>query len=236
MSILNAAMKQCGEFAADGGGAVEGRTWVLAAAAVLVAVTATSVVVVASGTKEAKGPDPGARANTEQVQKGELSSMVSMPGILTYGARPDGSPFSAINRARGIYTKLPEVGDRVGCGGVLYRVDDDPVLLLCGTVPAYRDLRMGDKGKDVRQLNRTLRKPGNRFTSKTKQALKKLQRHTGSPATGVLDLGDAVVLPKSTRISEVRPARCVGAAGRTGRAGHVRHARGAGEPRAVAAG
>jgi len=34
------------------------------------------------------------------------------------------------------------------------------VLLLCGTVPAYRDLHRGDVGQDVRQLNRNLHKLG----------------------------------------------------------------------------
>ena len=98
----------------------------------------------------------GPPANTAKVERGKLSAMVSQSGTLTYRARPDGSPYSVVNRAGGTYTELPENGDKVGCGGVLYRVDDKPVLLLCGTVPAYRDLHTGDAGKDVRQLNRNL--------------------------------------------------------------------------------
>ena len=69
--------------------------------------------------------------------------MVSQDGTLTYRARSDGSPYSVINQARGVYTSCPTSGDKVGCGGVLYRVDDRPVLLLCGTVPAYRDSARG---------------------------------------------------------------------------------------------
>ena len=61
-------------------------------------------------------------------------------GILTYQARSDGSPVSVTNQAAGTYTTLPEVGDKVACGGVLYRVDEKPVVLLCGPVPAYREL------------------------------------------------------------------------------------------------
>ena len=74
-------------------------------------------------------------------------------------------------------------GDRVDCGGVLYRVDDRPVVLLCGTIPAYRALHLGVKGRDVRQLNRNLHQLGydadahvridggeNLFTSRTEQA------------------------------------------------------------------
>jgi hypothetical protein len=53
--------------------------------------------------------------------------MVSLNGTLTY-------------QATGTYTELPDEGDKVDCGDVLYWVDDEPVLLLCGTVPAYRHL------------------------------------------------------------------------------------------------
>ena len=111
----------------------------------------------------AKQATPAAQeppANTATVEQGELSAMVSLDGTLTYRARSDGSPYSAINQARGIYTELPDDGDKVDCGDVLYRVDDDPVLLLCGTVPAYRDLDSGDAGNDVRQLNRNLHELG----------------------------------------------------------------------------
>jgi hypothetical protein len=54
---------------------------------------------------------------------------------------------------------------------VLYRVDDKPVLLLCGTVPAYRALHVGDAGQDVRQLNRNLHLRGDAFSTKTEKAL-----------------------------------------------------------------
>src|SRR5204863_1928092 len=127
-----------------------------------------------------------AAPNTATVQEGKLSAAVSQDGTLTYRARPDGSPFSAINHARGTYTELPEVGDKVDCGGVLYRVDDRPVLLLCGTVPAYRALHVGDAGQDVRELNRNLhvRGVGDAFTTKTEKALEALQRRMGVHVNG----------------------------------------------------
>ena len=132
------------------------KTWVPAGAAVLVAVAVIGGAVVLSGADHTTGDAQAALANTAQVDQGKLSAVVSQKGTLTHRARPDGSPFSAINQARGTYTELPEVGDKVHCGGVLYRVDDKPVLLLCGTVPAYRALHEGDTGQDVRQLNRHL--------------------------------------------------------------------------------
>ena len=136
------------------------KTWMLAGAAVLAAVTVTGGVVVASGSDEATAAALTTARQHREGGAGELASMVSLDGTLTYRARSDGSPFSAINRARGTYTKLPGEGREVDCGDVFYRVDDDPVLLLCGTVPAYRDLNRGDKGKDVRQLNRNLHELG----------------------------------------------------------------------------
>src|SRR5919198_2595295 len=190
------------------------RTWALAAAAVLIA--ATCAVVVMSGTEHPTAAARALAAGTVTVQRGELSAMVSQGGTLTYRARSDGSPFAVINQARGVYTELPENGDEVGCGGVLYRVDDRPVVLLCGTVPAYRDLHVGVKGRDVRQLNRNLHQLGydadahvrigagdNAFTSKTEQALKALQRKKGVGMTGELATDDAIFLPEAIRIAKV---------------------------------
>jgi peptidoglycan hydrolase-like protein with peptidoglycan-binding domain len=190
------------------------KTWALAAAAVLVA--ATCGVVVMSGAEHTTAAAQTPAANTVKVELGELSAMVSQGGTLTYRARSDGSPFAVINQARGVYTSLPESGDRVGCGRVLYRVDDRPVVLLCGTVPAYRALQVGVKGRDVRQLNRNLHQLGydadahvrvdpgdNAFTSKTEQALKALQRKKGVGVTGELATDDAVFLPVAVRIAKV---------------------------------
>jgi hypothetical protein len=176
--------------------------WALTGAAVLVAVAAAGAVVALSGGGQATAAAQAA-TNTAMVQKGRLSAAVSQDGTLTYRARPDGSPFSAINHARGTYTELPAVGDKVGCGGVLYRVDDEPVLLLCGSVPAYRALHVGDKGRDVRQLNRNLHLRGDAFTAKTEKALEALQRRKGVRVTGALALADAVFLPEAVRIAKV---------------------------------
>jgi hypothetical protein len=177
---------------------------VLTGVAVLVAVVAAAGGVVAlSGGEQATAAAQAVSASTAPVQRGRLSAAVSQDGTLTYRARPDGSPFSAINQARGTYTELPEVGDEVDCGAVLYRVDDEPVLLLCGAVPAYRALHAGDAGQDVRQLNRNLHVRGGAFTTKTAKALEALQRRKGAHVTGALALADAVFLPEPVRIAKV---------------------------------
>jgi len=192
------------------------KRWVLAGAAVLVAAAVTGGVMAMSAAKQAKLSAQEPPPNTAQVVRGKLSATVFDYGTLTYRARSDGSPYSVINQARGTYTKLPDAGDQVGCGDVLYRVDDHPVLLLCGAVPAYRDLLAGNVGEDVRQLNRNLHTLGydtvagvdiaaddNAFTSRTEKALQVLQRNEGFAITGKLAFGDALFLPESVRIAQV---------------------------------
>ncbi len=190
------------------------RGWALTAAAVLL-VAICGVVV----TSAAQHPSAAARqpaADTVAVEHGPLSAMVSQAGTLTYRARPDGSPYVVINQAAGVYTDLPASGDKVACGDVLYRVDDRPVMLLCGTIPAYRTQRAGTRGRDVRQLNRNLHELGydtgasvridprdDVFTAATQQALGALQRRIGAGVSGRLAIGDAVFLPEAVRIAKV---------------------------------
>jgi multidrug efflux pump subunit AcrA (membrane-fusion protein) len=184
--------------------------WVLAGAAVLVAATGIAVVVATSSSTEAAAAAPDPPVNTGQVERGTLSDMVSLYGTLTYRARSDGSPYNVINQAAGTFTALPDGGDEVGCGDVLYRVDDRPVLALCGAVPAYRDLRRGDAGNDVRQLNANLHALGydadpddDDFTARTRKALEKLQHDRGCAVTGEIRIDGAVVLPDPVRIAAV---------------------------------
>jgi hypothetical protein len=182
---------------------VKRATAVLTGAGAVVAVAVLGGVVVLSRADHATSAAQGQPANTAMVQQGKLSAAVSQDGTLTYRARPDGSPYAVINQARGVYTDLPETGDEVGCGGVLYRVDEQPVLLLCGTVPAYRALHVGDAGQDVRQLNRNLHQRGRVFSAKTEQALEALQRRRGLQVSGALALGEAVFLPEPVRVAKV---------------------------------
>ena len=192
------------------------KTWVLSATALLIAATATCGVVLISSADSATPSEPDTPVNTAKVEKGTLSATVSQAGILTYRARPDGSPYTVVNQAGGIYTGLPENGDRVDCGGEFYRVDDKPVVLLCGTVPTFRVLHRGDVGRDARQLNQNLHQlgydtrahvrvgpDGSAFTVETAKALAVLQRDRRLPVTGVLAPGDAVFLPEPVRIAEV---------------------------------
>ncbi len=191
-----------------------GKRFALAAAAVVVTVTVIGGVVAMSSAKSATPAAQEPPAITATVERGRLSDMVSQYATLTYRGRPDGSPYPVINQARGTYTELPHEGERVGCGDVLYRVNDHPVLLLCGSTPAYRSLSQGVSGHDVSELNANLVDLGyatraqldpssHDFGSATASALEKLQSELGEDRTGALALGRAVFLPESLRIADV---------------------------------
>jgi hypothetical protein len=192
---------------------VKRRTWALIAATVLFAGIAGGVMAVSAGRQVAAATqDP--LPNTAPVIKGTLSDVISAYGTVTYRASPDGSPYLVVNQRGGIYTELPAVGDEVECGTSLYRVDDQPVLLLCGSIPAYRSLAAGDQGADAAELNADLVTLGYAtkqqldpaspaFTVETADALSQLQTSIGQDPSGSLPLGQVVFLPESVRVAAV---------------------------------
>lgn len=190
---------------------------VLLGGGIAVVVAGGGVVLAVTGLYGDDGA-PAAKAGTgtslAAVQEGPLSAQVSESGTLSYAAGADGSPYAVINRASGTYTWLPAPGAKIDCGATLYRIDQKPVILVCGSTPAYRDLSEGDDGTDVRALNATLVHAGyadkseldpdsDHFGGATAVALEKLQDKRGAGMTGDLDLGQAVFLPGPLRISKV---------------------------------
>jgi hypothetical protein len=188
------------------------KRWVLAGLAVLAAIAATGGLVVMSNPKQATSAEQEPPANTVKVEKRTLSAMLSLDGTLTYRAGADGSPYSVIDQAQGTYTKLPQIGQVISQGQVLYRVDDSPVILLNGSTPAYRSLSAGATGVDVAELNadlvalsyatsNQLSPTSSYFGSATTTAVEKLQAALGITQNGTLSLGQAVFEPTAVRVS-----------------------------------
>ena len=190
------------------------KTWARVAAAVLIALVVTGGVLVMSGPKQQVPATQQSPVDTVKVERRALSAMVSQAGTLTYRAQPDGSPYSVINQARGIYTNLPAVGQVVSQGQVLYRVNDHPVVLLYGSTPAYRTLSAGESGPDVGELNADLVALGYgtraqlspksaSFGPATITAVQKLQAVVGATQNGTLTLGQVVLEPTAVRVTSV---------------------------------
>ncbi|GAB3426345.1 hypothetical protein GCM10027569_65470 [Flindersiella endophytica] len=164
-------------------------------------------------TANAAGP-PAAPPATATVREGPLSSQINADGTLTYTANSDGTEYSVANQAGGVYTDLPSGGDVIECGQVLYLVDNRPIVLLCGSTPAYRSLVENETGPDIAQLNDNLVRLGyaskanldphsDTFGAQTSTAVKRLQKKLGVPQSGAIALGDFVYLPGPIRISKL---------------------------------
>jgi hypothetical protein len=143
------------------------------------------------------------------VTRRALTSQVAVSGSIGY----TGS-YGVVNQARGTVTALPAVGQVVVQGQPLYAVDGTPVVLLYGSVPAYRSLAEGMSGEDVGQLNADLVTLGETTTAgldptsdyfswATAVALGRLQAGLGVERTGSLALGQAVFAPYAARITAV---------------------------------
>jgi peptidoglycan hydrolase-like protein with peptidoglycan-binding domain len=182
-----------------------------ALAGVLAAVVA--VVVVADPFASDRSPagvlDNGAATSLATVEEGPLTSQTQVSGTLGYAGS-----LSVVNQATGAATWLPSAGAVIRRGRVLYRVDGHPVVLMYGATPAYRTLKQGMTGSDVRQLNANLVALGyatssaldptsSYFSWETKYALELLQKAVGVTQTGELALGQAVFEPGAVRITHV---------------------------------
>src|SRR5919109_1587814 len=122
--------------------------------------------------------------------------------------------YSVVNQRSGTITWLPAVGRVVKQGQALFKVDGSPVVLLYGSMPVYRDLRQGESGADVRQLNAALAELGydgaaaldptsDEFGWRTRPAVEKLQDDLGVNETGFLARGTVVFLPTAIRVTAV---------------------------------
>jgi Putative peptidoglycan binding domain len=111
------------------------------------------------------------------------------------------------------FTTLPPLGAIVTRGQELYGIGGQPVVLLYGSVAAWRAFVPGmPAGKDVAELNTNLRAlgygaglAGNAFTSATAAAIDAFQSAHGLPRTGRLLLGSVVFEAGPIRVTSVTP-------------------------------
>jgi len=95
------------------------------------------------------------------VEQRVLATKIISRGTGHYGsARQISLTPSALKDGARVVTTLPKPGARVAEGYVLLTVSGRPTFLLDGAQPTYRDLGPGMSGKDVRQLEKALRRLG----------------------------------------------------------------------------
>lgn len=199
------------------------RRWAAAGAAVIV-VAGVAVAVTDPFARPGQPALPGDAYHTATwtVRRQSLTEQTQVNATL--GA---GGSYSVVNQAQGTLTWLPSPGTVVRQGQVLYQVSGGPVVLLYGTVPAYRALSDGMTGPDVTQLNADLVRLGygtaseldprsDTFSLETAYALEKLQARLGVSVTGDLALGQAVFLPTAARITGLGASVVLGAVAQPG--------------------
>ena len=120
------------------------------------------------------------------------------------------------NRAQGIVTALPEIGAVIDAGETLFVVNEQPVVLLLGDVPAYRTMALGDVGSDVEQLERGLVALGfdaseqvvvdGTFDEATEIAVGEWQGSLGIESSGVVELGRVAFSTEAVRVLKLLAA------------------------------
>lgn len=153
--------------------------------------------------------DSGSSANTAPatatVTKETLVDRQSVDGTLAHG-----DPTSITTRASGTVTQMPAEGTTIGRGGALYRLDNMPVTLLYGSLPAYRTLTSGVKGADVEQFETNLWALGYRgftvdstYSSATADVVKSWQAHLGITKTGAVETSQIMYAPGEVRVNSL---------------------------------
>ncbi len=173
-------------------------------------VVAAVVVAVALGTRSS--PSNGSNGvpiiGAVSVQRRDLVQTDTETGTISYA-----NPQSVYDGLSGTITWLPNVGQLVKPGQPLFEVDGQPVLLLDGTTPAYRELSSSDSGgQDILALNRNLVNLGfnpdgivvnDAWQAATTAGVEALQASRGETRSGSLPLGQVVFLPGSQIVAAV---------------------------------
>ena len=176
-------------------------------------VVAGGVAVAAGGSDNSTASPSGdsGQVATAAVVRTDLTSTVQVGGSIGY----DGSYTVAALHGGGVYTWLPEPGAVIKQDQPVYSVGDEPVPLLYGSLPAYRQFDVGmSDGADVGQLTRDLIALGyggglaqsTHYSSATATAVQRWQKAVGLQETGEIPLGDAVFEPGPIRVTSVTPA------------------------------
>jgi hypothetical protein len=206
--------------------------------ALLAAVAVVAGIVAATGSSSPSpaGGSAAPSSGTATVQRRDLVQTDTESGTLSYANQQ-----TVYNRMSGTITWLPNVGEVIKPGQALYKVDQEPVLLMDGTTPAYRSLNSSDSaGRDIRELNRNLVELGynpagivldDTWQAATTAGVDALQAALGETETGSLALGQIVFLHGEQVISAVEATvGSTGGSAGSGNSGTPASSRAAGTP------
>lgn len=142
-------------------------------------------------------PDEVASEATYATVRAEQGSVSAISRIRAFA---QWEPMSAgVNSASGVVTEVALASGEASTCDVLYRVNEQPVVIAEGEIPAYRAMSEGDTGRDVVQLQEMLIACGystgdadGDFGPSTTAAVEAWQDDLGVEDTGVVALGSIV--------------------------------------------
>jgi peptidoglycan hydrolase-like protein with peptidoglycan-binding domain len=174
---------------------------VLTVGAVTAAIAAFNLPKAQSSPNSAGNPP----VSTAEITKQTLIDRENHDGTLAHG---DTTTISS--RGNGTVTGLPAEGATVTRGKALFHLDNTPVTLLYGSLPAYRPLTTGVKGADVKQFKDNLWTLGYRgftldetYNSSTASAVKHWQKDLGLTQTGSVDPSQIVYAAGEVRVDSL---------------------------------
>ena len=160
------------------------------------------------GGSEATDTRASVALSTVAAQSRDVDLYTEYAGTLGYG-----DAVGVVTRGAGVLTAVPVTGSDLVRGQSAFSIDEEPVALLYGDLPAWRSLSTSsDDGPDVLQLELNLAALGygadltvdQTFTSVTAAALKAFETDLGqSEPDGVLDPGEVVFSSGPIRVDDV---------------------------------
>jgi hypothetical protein len=143
--------------------------------------------------------------STADIAKQTLIDRENHDGTLAHG-----DATTIASRGNGTVTGLPAEGATVTRGKAVFHLDNKPVTLLYGSLPAYRTLGTGVKGTDVKQFEQNLWALGYRgftvdrtYSSSTASAVKEWQDDLDLAKTGTIDPGQIVYAADAVRVDSL---------------------------------
>ncbi|AYY14147.1 efflux RND transporter periplasmic adaptor subunit [Actinobacteria bacterium YIM 96077] len=150
---------------------------------------------------ESAGP-----ADTAEVVRETISDTRRFEGTLGHG-----DAYTVPASSDGVVTGIADQGSAVERGTELYRVNEQPVIAMYGSVPMYRDLELGHSGVDVEQLVANLTElgyadcdTGDEFTWCVQEAVVEWQDDIGASETGSVARSDVVFVDAGSRVDTIR--------------------------------
>lgn len=173
-----------------------------------------------SSNEASETADTVATVSFTDVERTTLEEITTLDGTLgfvagdpiVYAGSTNGISTVSTGRA-GTLTSLPAEGSTIAEGAILYTLDEQPVVVFFGDIPAYRTLNTrATDGEDVLQLEEALTRLGydedgdftldGDFTTATRDAIKAFQDDSGVDDTGIFAVGSYVFVDSPVFVGE----------------------------------